>query len=66
MAGYLKVSPEKLQATAAGFQEKGSRVNNLTQQMVSIVTSLSGQVWSGEAAMDYLNDHEGVTAEEVR
>lgn len=66
MAGYLKVSPEKLQATAAGFQEKGSRVNNLTQQMVSIVTSLSGQVWSGEAASAYVGKFNGLQDDMAR
>ena len=53
--GILKVTPEKLQATASSFESTGSSVNNLTQQMTSIVTGLSGQIWSGEAATAYVN-----------
>ena len=50
MNGVLNVSTGKLTSTAASFQSTGSTVNNLTQQMTGIVTSLSGQIWSGSAA----------------
>lgn len=59
-AGFLRVTPEKLQATASGFEATGSTMLNLTQQMTSIVTSLSGQVWSGEAATAYVNKFNGL------
>jgi WXG100 family type VII secretion target len=59
-AGTLRVTPEKLQATASSFEGTGTTVNNLTQQMTSIVTSLSGQVWSGEAATAYVNKFNGL------
>lgn len=60
MAGILRVTPEKLQSTAASFESTGSSIMNLTQQMTSIVTSLSGQVWSGEAATSYVNKFNGL------
>ena len=60
MAGILRVTPEKLQSTAASFESTGSNIRNLTQQMTSIVTSLSGQVWSGEAATSYVNKFNGL------
>lgn len=59
-SGILRVTPEKLQATASGFESTGSTVQSLTQQMTSIVTSLSGQVWSGEAATAYVNKFTGL------
>ncbi|MDO4647770.1 MAG: WXG100 family type VII secretion target [Eubacteriales bacterium] len=54
-AGILKVTPEQLQSTAASFEGHGTEVNNLTQQMTALVTGLSGQVWTGEAATAYVN-----------
>ena len=60
MAGILRVTPEKLQSTASSFESTGSTIMNLTQQMTSIVTSLSGQVWSGEAATSYVTKFNGL------
>ena len=60
MAGILRVTPEKLQSTASSFESTGATIMNLTQQMTSIVTSLSGQVWSGEAATSYVNKLNGL------
>lgn len=59
-AGTLKVSPEKLQSTATSFEGTASSVQTLTQQMTAIVTSLSGQIWSGEAATAYVNKFNGL------
>lgn len=58
--GTLRVTPENLQATASSFAGIGTTVKNLTQQMTSIVTSLSGQVWSGEDATAYVNKFNGL------
>lgn len=58
--GILRVTPEKLQSTACSFESYASKVQNLTQQMTSIVTSLSGQVWSGQAASAYVNKFNGL------
>lgn len=65
-SGTLRVSPEKLQATASSFEATGTTVSNLTQQMTSIVTSLSGQVWSGEAATAYVNKFNGLQDDMTR
>ncbi len=59
-SGILRVSPEKLQSTASSFEGSASSVQNLTQQMTSIVTSLSGRVWSGDAATAYVNKFNGL------
>jgi WXG100 family type VII secretion target len=59
-SGILRVSPEKLQATASSFESIGSNVSNLTQQMTALVTGLSGQIWSGEAATAYVNKFNGL------
>lgn len=58
--GILRVTPERLQATASSFESTGNTVRNLTQQMTSIVTGLSGQIWSGEAATSYVNKFNGL------
>lgn len=59
-SGILRVTPEKLQATASSFESSASSVNSLTQNMTSVVTSLSGQIWSGEAATAYVNKFNGL------
>ncbi len=59
-SGYLRVDPNVLQTTAASFDSTGASVNNLTQQMTSIVTGLTGQVWSGEAATAYVTKFNGL------
>ncbi|GFI19440.1 protein YukE [Lachnospiraceae bacterium] len=52
MEGILKVTPEKLISTAQEFQQSGSRIRNLTQEMVNMVDSLKS-AWEGEAATAY-------------
>lgn len=59
-SGYLRVDPSVLQSTASSFESTGTSVNNLTEQMTSIVTSLTGQVWSGEAATAYVTKFNGL------
>ncbi len=53
MEGTLKVTPEKLIATASEFSTSGNTVNSLTQQMMSIVQGLSS-AWQGEASSAYI------------
>ncbi len=60
MNGTLKVSTAKLTSTASSFNSAGNQVKNLTTQMTSIVKSLSGQVWSGEAANAYTRKFNGL------
>ena len=59
MEGYLKVTPEQLKKTAQEFMTTGEKINSLTQEMVSIITSLKG-VWQGEAAENYFNRFMGL------
>jgi len=58
--GYLRVDPSVLQTTASSFEATASTVTNLTEQMTSIVTSLTGQIWSGEAATAYVTKFNGL------
>lgn len=54
MEGILKVTPEKLISTSEEFGASGQSMNNLTQEMMSLVQSLKA-IWNGEAAMAYGN-----------
>lgn len=54
MIGTLKVTPEQLITSASTFSDTGSSVSTLTNQMVSLVESLSS-VFRGEAATAYLS-----------
>ena len=59
-SGILRVSPEKLQATASRFESSASGVQSLTRRMTCIVAGLSGRVWSGQAAAAYVNKFNGL------
>lgn len=54
MNGTIKVSPEKLISTASEFSNSGSTINGLTNQMSTIVSSLSSS-WEGEASTTYIS-----------
>lgn len=60
MNGTLKVTPAKLKSTATSFQSAGNQIKTLTNQMTTTVKSLSGQVWSGDAATKYVNKFNGL------
>ena len=53
MTGTIKVSPQKLIATAGEFSTEGSTMNALVSQMINIVTSMSS-TWEGEASTAYI------------
>lgn len=55
MTGTLKVTPEKLTAAANEFNGYNNQISNLTSQMMSVVRSLNGTVWQGEAQQSYVN-----------
>ena len=59
MADIIKVSPEKLRATASEFDSLGGNVRNLPSQMMTTVTGLGAQ-WQGEAATAYINKFKGL------
>lgn len=60
MANQIHVTPEKLKTTASAFDATNNQIKSLTSQMTSIVTGLSGNIWSGEAATAYINKFNGL------
>jgi len=63
MAITLKVTPEELQSTAADFQTKNSSVKQYASDMLQLITSISGDVWSGEAATAYIAKFRGLESD---
>lgn len=55
----LHVSPEKLYSTSAEFSMKASEVQNLNQQMMTTINSLSSS-WTGDAAVLYNTHFKGL------
>ena len=53
MEGTIKVNTAKLRSTASSFQQTGNGLKNTTNQMMNLVNSLTGSVWSGDAANAY-------------
>ena len=53
MAIVLKVTPDKLISTASEMEGQGSTMKSYTDQMVSLVNEIAGDVWSGNAATSY-------------
>lgn len=53
MTGTIKVDTAKLRSTASSFQNTGNSIKSTTNQMMSLVSSLTGSVWSGDAATAY-------------
>lgn len=54
MEGIIKVSPQLLTSTASEFSSQGTAVNNLTGEMMNLITGLAAS-WEGEAATTYIN-----------
>lgn len=52
MEGQLRVTPQDLINTSTDFSSRGQTVNSLTQEMLSLVSGLSG-IWEGDAAGAY-------------
>ena len=53
MANYLRVTPEQVKETSTAFDTKGQEIIRLAASANEIVQTLSGRVWSGEAASQY-------------
>lgn len=53
MANYFRVTPEEVKNTGAAFDEKGKKVESLANTANQTVQSLTGKIWSGEAATKY-------------
>ena len=54
MQGNILVTTEQLISTAEEFQAEGTRIAQLTSEMMNRVTSLAS-AWEGEAAAAYIN-----------
>lgn len=60
MANIIKVTPEELQSTSSEFSSINSQIQNITSEMVSLINSLNGDVWSGEAQTAFLGKLTGL------
>ena len=54
MEGQIKVTPEELRTASGEFASVDSKVSNITQEMMTLVTSLASN-WEGEASQAYIN-----------
>lgn len=59
MTGNLRVTPEKMISVSTQFGQSDTTVNNLTTQMMDIVSQLNS-TWTGEAATGYYNKLKGL------
>lgn len=59
MTGNLRVTPEKLISMSQQFQTSDNNVNNLTRNMMDIVSQLSS-TWAGDAATGYYTKLKGL------
>ena len=53
MATTIRVTPEEVKSTAAQLDSKGQEITKLAASANEIVQTLSGRIWSGEAATEY-------------
>ena len=53
MATTIRVTPEEVKATAGQMEAKGQEITKLAASANEIVQTLSGRIWSGEAATEY-------------
>ena len=53
MDGTIKVSTQELRSASSQFSSYGSEIQNLTSQMLSLISGITGAVWSGEAASKF-------------
>lgn len=53
MTGHILVDTTELINAASAFGDAGKQIKNHTQAMTDVVTSLAGEVWSGDAADAY-------------
>lgn len=60
MSNHLKVTPAELKSTATSLSSTGNEVKTITAQMVATIDSISGVLWSGEAANAYKTKFKGL------
>lgn len=66
MSDVIRVTPEKLRETALMFQAAAEEVDSLTGEMTGTVASLSGRIWSGDAAKMYTGRFQGLQKDIAR
>lgn len=59
MTGTLKVTPDRLISASMDFRRHDRTVQTCTQQMMSIVNSLTG-AWEGQAQQAYVSKFRGL------
>ena len=59
MEGIIKVSPQLLTSTASEFGSQGSAINNLTGEMMNLITGMAS-TWEGDAATAYITKFRGL------
>jgi len=60
MAIQLKVTAEELRQAAGDFDQKNANIETITNNMLSLITDISGDVWSGDAATAYKSKFAGL------
>lgn len=60
MADVIKVSPEKLKSTATSLGSIGKSIKKTTGEMLTLVTGISQNVWSGEASGSFIKKFQGM------
>ena len=60
MDGTIKVSTQELRSASSQFSSYGSEIQNL---MLSLISGITGAVWSGEAASAYQSKFAGLEAD---
>lgn len=63
MASIIKVDPQRLRSAAGQLQSTSAQITSATNSMAQTVGTLSGAVWSGDAATAYLNKFNGLSDE---
>ena len=63
MSTIIKVDPGKLRTAAGQLASTSSQIKSATSNMTQTVNSLSGSIWSGDAATVYINKFNGLNDE---
>ncbi|MBQ9155383.1 MAG: WXG100 family type VII secretion target [Eubacterium sp.] len=60
MADVIKVAPDQLKSQATSLGELGRSIKTTTGEMLSLVTGISKNIWSGEASSSFLSKFSGL------
>lgn len=62
----IKVTPERLLATSELMEKKSREVKQTAADMISLVTGISRNIWSGEAQSSYIGKFRGLESDAER